>query len=273
MTPLDSTPAASSSEAIRAGTVMVEAVNLSKRYGLDRMALDHLNLEIRAGQLYALLGAHGFGKSTAINLFVAFARPTSGRAVVAGLDVAESAVEAKRQISYISARGSLYGNMTARKNIEFFTAVSTSRVVGRTAAYDAMRQFGVPERAFETKVDRVPRELRLLLWLAIAFLRETPILMLDEPTAGLDSKASADLQEHLLDFKRQGKAILLATADVFLATRVSDRIGILKDGQKVAERTRTQMLGQSLNELYFDYVGRPPTTGISRNGPVKDSPA
>lgn len=253
--------------------VLIEAIDLSKRFGPDRLALDGLNLQVRAGELYCLLGGHGAGKTTAINLFLAFARPTSGRALIGGHDVAHGAVEAKRRISYISARGALYDGMTARQNIEFFTGLgSGTKRLTRTATHDAMRQFGVPDRAFEKKVADIPREIRLLIWLTIASLRETSVVMLDEPTVDLDSRASAELQDHLLEFKRQGKALLLATADVFLASQVSDRIGILKQGRKVAERTGTQMRGQSLTELYFDYVGRPPRNGTGNGHAIAPPP-
>ena len=237
--------------------MLIEAIDLSKRFAGDRLALDGLSLQVQAGELYCLLGAQGSGKTTAIGLFLAFWRPTSGQAIVAGVDPANRPVEATRHVSYIRVQASLYDTMTPRQNIEFFTRLGMDEPAPRAAVYDAMRQYGVPERSFDRKVASLPRELRLSLWLAIASLKQTPIIILDEPTSGLDSRASADLQEHLLDFKHQGKAILLATTDVFLASQVSDRIGILKQGRKVAERTRSQMLGLSLSELYFDYVGRP----------------
>jgi ABC-2 type transport system ATP-binding protein len=248
---------------------MLEAVELSKRFGLDRLALDQLNIQVRPGELYCLLGAHGSGKTTAVNLFLDFYRPTSGRALVDGFEVARFPIDAKRRISFIGGASALYPGMTARQNIEFFTRVAGTRIESRARTYDVLRQFGVPERLFERKVADVPPEIRLLIWLSIASLRETPVLLLDEPTAGLDSRATADLQDHLLDFKRQQKAILLATSDVLLATQVSDRIGILKHGHMVVERTRSQMLGQSLTELYFDYVGRPPRNGAPAHGQAK----
>jgi len=247
---------------------MIEAVELSKRFGLDRLALDQLNFQVRPGELYCLLGAHGSGKTTAVNLFLDFYRPTSGRALVDGFDVARSPIEAKRRMSFIGGSAALYPGMTPRQNIEFFTRLAGSSG-SKTRTYDVLRQFGVPERLFERKVADVPPEIRLLIWLSIASLRETPVLLLDEPTAGLDSRATADLQDHLLDFKRQQRAILLATSDVLLATQVSDRIGILKHGQMVVERTRSQMLGQSLTEIYFDYVGRPPRNGAAAHGQAK----
>lgn len=238
----------------------IEAIALTKRVGPDRFAVDRLSFLVEAGELYCLLGAQGAGKTTAINLLVGLTRPTSGHARVAGFDPFVRPVDVKQQVSLVSVRNALYPGMSARQNVEFFTTLGTSRSIARPAIVDAMRQYGIAERHFETPVAALPQESRLSLWLAISFLRDVPIIILDEPSFGLDSRASADLQEYLLDFKRRGKALLLATTDMFLASQVSDRIGILKQGQKIAEQSGSQMLGLSLNELYFDYTGRPPRT-------------
>ena len=245
---------------------LIEALALTKRIGPDRLALDRLSFLVQAGELYCLLGAQGAGKTTAVNLLLGFARPTSGHARLAGFDPIDRPVDVKQHVSLVSIRSSLYPGMSARQNVEFFTTLGTGRSAPRPAIVDAMRQFGIAERHFETRVAALPQESRLFLWLAITFLRDTPILILDEPSSGLDSRASADLQEYLLDFKRRGKALLLATTDMFLASQVSDRIGILKQGQKIAEQTGSQMLGSSLNELYFDYTGRPPRNDSPARG-------
>lgn len=241
---------------------LIDAVDLTKRFG-DRPAVDRLSFEVRSGELYCLLGPEGSGKTTAVNLLMGFTSASEGRALVCGVDPRVHPIEARRQIAFISMHSALYGAISPRRNIEFFTRLALNRPVTRGAAYDAMRQFGIPERSFEKKVSTLPQELRLSLWLAIASLRQTPVIILDEPTFGLDSRASADLQEHLAEFRRQGKAVLLATTDVLLASQIADRIGMLKQGRKVAERTHSQMLGLSLNELHFDYVGRPPRPGTS----------
>ena len=99
--------------------------------------------------------------------------------------------------------------------------------------------------------------------MALAWVQQTPAVVLDEPTADLDSKAAADIEEPLEEFRRAGTAVLLATADVLLAAQVADRIAILKDGQIVTERGQRQMLGRSMAELYADYVGRRAPTLLS----------
>jgi ABC-2 type transport system ATP-binding protein len=149
--------------------------------------------------------------------------------------------------------------MSVLQNLEFFSRLGGSRQpFDRNAARNALRAVGIPERAFDVDLGSLNRETEMLVSFAVAKLRDTPVIVADEPAAGLDSRAAAHLQEQLLEQKEQDKAILIATADVLMASQVADRIAIIKRGKKVAERTRAQVLGLSLAELYLDYVGRPP---------------
>jgi len=242
---------------------LVEASDLSKRYSENGLVLDALNVGIRPGEVYCLFGANGAGKTTAIHLFLGLVRPTMGRATIAGIDAAHDPVGVRRHVTYISTRASLCPSLTARQNVEFFTHVGTPRKsLGRFECYNAMRRMGIPEDSLEQKVTTLPKETRLQVWLAIAWLRQSPVLLLDDPTTGLDIQALASFQEHLAEFRNEGRATLLATADVFLASQVCDRIAILKNGRTIAERTRAQILVQSLTELYLDYGGRP--SAVSR---------
>ena len=120
-----------------------------------------------------------------------------------------------------------------------------------------MRRVGIPERAFERPARELGRAVPLLLWLAIGLLKDTPILLIDEPTAGLDVYASMDLQETLVEFRERGKALLIATSDVLLAGRIATRIGIMKEGRKTVELTQAELVDRPLHELYLEYMGRP----------------
>jgi ABC-2 type transport system ATP-binding protein len=97
------------------------------------------------------------------------------------------------------------------------------------------------------------------LWLAIAWLRGGPVLLLSEPTHGLDAQATARLHTQILGFRDRRVAVIVLTADVLFASQVADRLAILKRGVKVSERTRAEVLSLSLTELYIDFVGQPPS--------------
>lgn len=99
---------------------MLQAIDLTKRYEDGLLALDHLSLEVKEGEIFCLLGANGAGKTTTINLFLNFIDPTDGAALINGIDVAKNPLEAKKYVSYVSENVMLYGNFTARQNLDFF---------------------------------------------------------------------------------------------------------------------------------------------------------
>ncbi|VAW21220.1 ABC transporter, ATP-binding protein, partial [hydrothermal vent metagenome] len=99
---------------------MLQTIELSKRYEDNILALDTLNLEVKPGEIFCLLGANGAGKTTTINLFLNFIEPTSGQALINGIDVTKEPLETKKYVSYVSENVMLYGNFTARQNLDFF---------------------------------------------------------------------------------------------------------------------------------------------------------
>ena len=113
-------------------STLIEARNLSKRYENGVLALDALNLKVNAGEIYCLLGANGAGKTTAINLFLDFIEPSSGKALLNDIDVARNPLEAKKYVAYVSENVMLYGNFTARQNLDFFARLGGRRTSART---------------------------------------------------------------------------------------------------------------------------------------------
>jgi len=234
---------------------VIQAIELTKRYEDGLLALDHLNIDVKAGQIYCLLGANGAGKTTAINLFFNFIEPTSGRARINGYDCTMESLEAKKYAAYIPETVVLYGNFSARQNLDFF-----SRLAGRTDLkkidyHMAMRQVGLPEASFEKKVKTFSKGMLQKLGIAIAMLKQAPSLILDEPTAGLDPKAAADFLELLLKLRNEGKAILMSTHDIFRAKEIADVVGIMKEGVLISERKREDMERDDLERSYLRFMG------------------
>jgi len=233
---------------------MLEARDLTKRYEDGVLALDHLNLTVDNGEIFCLLGANGAGKTTTINLFFDFIQPTSGRAVIDGIEVAADPIEAKKRASYVSENVMLYGNFTARQNLDFFTRLAGRGDLSREDYYMVLRRVGLQERAFEQRVKSFSKGMRQKLGIAIAILKEAPNVLLDEPTSGLDPKAGADFMELLLELKDEGKAIIMSTHDIFRAKAHADRVGIMKEGRLVMVRTREELTGEDLERLYLEYM-------------------
>lgn len=233
---------------------MIQAVDLTKRYEDDLLALDHLNLNIPPGQIYALLGANGAGKTTTINLFFNFIEPTSGTAFINSIDCTKNPLDAKKYAAYVSENVMLYGNFTARQNLDFFTKLAGRKNLKKEDYHMVMREVGLPERAFEQRVKTFSKGMRQKLGIAIAILKQAPALLLDEPTSGLDPKAAADFIELLLKLKNEGKAILMSTHDIFRAKEIADRVGIMKEGVLIMEKTKEDLGYEDLEKLYLKYM-------------------
>ena len=190
-------------------SAMIQAVEMSKRYENGLLGLDVLNLKVYAGEIYCLLGENGAGKTTAINLFLDLIQPTSGHAFINGVDIHKNPIEAKKNVAYVSENVMLYGNLTARQNLEFFTRLRFRQGLRRDDYYMVLREVGLQERTFEQRVKKFSKGMRQKVSIAIAITANAPAILLDEPTAGLDAKAAAEFMETLSELRAGGKAILM----------------------------------------------------------------
>lgn len=233
---------------------MIEAIQLTKRYEDGVLALDALNLKINPGEIYCLLGENGAGKTTTINLFLNFIEPTSGKPFINSIDVTRDPLEAKKFVAYLPENVMLYGNFTARQNLDFFAKLGGKRNLKKEDYHMVMRQIGLPEKAFEQKVKELSKGMRQKLGLAICMIKDAPALLMDEPTAGLDPASAAELIHLLKQLKQRGKAILMSTHDIFRTKEIADRVGIMKEGRKVMEFTREELMYENLERIYVDYM-------------------
>jgi ABC-2 type transport system ATP-binding protein len=233
---------------------MLQAIDLSKRYEDGVLALDAMNLEIREGEVFCLLGANGAGKTTTINLFLNFIEPSGGKVLVNGIDATKEPLEAKKYVSYVSENVMLYGNFTARQNLDFFARLGGKTNLTKEDYYMHMREVGLQEVAFENKLKTFSKGMRQKVGLTIAIIKDAPNILLDEPTSGLDPKAASELLMILHKQKEQGKSILMCTHDIFRAKTIADRVGIMKEGRLVMVRTREEFLDDDLEKIYMDYM-------------------
>ena len=194
---------------------MLQAIDLTKRYEDGLLALDHMSLEVKEGETFCLLGANGAGKTTTINLFLNFIEPTDGKALINGIDVTRDPLEAKKYVSYVSENVMLYGNFTARQNLDFFAKLGGKSNMSKEDYYMHMRKVGLQEEAFEMRLKNFSKGMRQKLGITIAIIKDAPNILLDEPTSGLDPKAAAEFVKILKGLRNQGKSILMCTHDIF----------------------------------------------------------
>ena len=235
---------------------MLQAHLLTKRYEDDQLALDSLNLEIKPGQIFFLLGANGAGKTTTINLFLNFLTPTLGAAYINGIDATKNPLEAKRHVSFLSENVMLYGNFSARQNLDFFAKIGGKTQMTKADYYALLRKVGLQDEAFEKNLKTFSKGMRQKVGLAIALAKDADNILLDEPTSGLDPKVAAELVVLLKEQKIAGKAILMCTHDIFRAKELADEVGIMKQGRMVKRLTRKEFLEEDLEKLYLEYMGQ-----------------
>ena len=232
---------------------MIEAVELTRTFG-STLAVDHLTLTIRPGEVFCLLGANGAGKTTTINLFLNFIAPTSGEARVCGLSVVEHPVETKKRLSYIPEQVTLYRNLSGLENLRFF-----SRLAGAAADSDQellaiLGQVGLTAPQARQRVGDYSKGMRQKIGIAITVAKGAEALLLDEPTSGLDPKASNDFSGLLTDLSARGVAILMATHDLFRAKESGTRVGIMKHGKLVETLDTAQLGHRDLEEIYLRHM-------------------
>ena len=202
-------------------------------YGAHRV-LDGLSLSVASGEIYALLGGNGAGKSTTLSALLGFVRVDGGSVRVGGIDAAADPDAARRRIAYLPENVALYEHLSAVENADYLLALSgTPR--DRPAIVEALAAAGLQERAFDQRLGGFSKGMRQKVAIAVALLREVPVLLLDEPTSGLDPRATADFNALLHAVRARGTAVLMVTHDLLSAADVADRIGFLEGGRIVAE--------------------------------------
>lgn len=211
--------------------IVIDAITL--RRGV-RTILQDLSLTVCAGEIYALLGGNGAGKSTTLSALLGFLRPDAGTVSVAGLDPVTNAEAARTKIAYLPENVALYDQLTARENIAYFMALAGA-APDQASIDEALAASGLQVEARDRRVDGYSKGMRQKVAIAMAVLRNVPVLLLDEPTSGLDPRATADFNALLGTLKARGTAILMVTHDLLGAADCADRIGFLAAGRIVEE--------------------------------------
>ncbi|GGC12462.1 ABC transporter ATP-binding protein [Novosphingobium endophyticum] len=211
----------------------IELSGVSLSYGAHRV-LDGLALRVDRGMIYALLGGNGAGKSTTLSVLLGFAKPDAGAVRVAGLDPVAKADAARQRIAYLPENVALYEHLTAIENADYLLALS-GEPKPREAIVGAFGAAGLQERAWDQQLGGFSKGMRQKVAIAVALLREVPVLLLDEPTSGLDPRATADFNGLLAAVRERGTAVLMVTHDLMSAVDVADRIGFIDAGRIVDE--------------------------------------
>ncbi len=211
--------------------------SLTKRYG-TLTAVDRLDLELRPGEIFGLLGQNGAGKTTTILMLLGLTEPTEGEARVVGLDPARNPLEVKRRVGYLPDAVGFYGGMTGRQNLRY-----TARLNGLpdreidSAVEDVLAQVGLADRGND-RVETYSRGMRQRLGIADALVKGPDILILDEPTTAIDPLGVVEILDLLRSLARdRGLTILLSSHLLSQVQSVCDRVGIFAAGRLIGQGT------------------------------------
>lgn len=249
---------------------------LTKRFGAFT-AVDALTFEVDRGSIFGFLGPNGSGKSTTIRMLCGIIRPTGGRAMVGGVDVAVDPERVKQSIGYMSQKFSLYEDLTVAENLEFYAGVYGLRGKARLARQEAVLAMSGLEERRRDLVRTLSAGVRQRLALGASLLHEPPILFLDEPTSGVDPVSRRTFWDVIYDLADAGVTILVTTHFMDEAERCG-RIAMIRDGRLAglgspADLKRDLLPGPILTvemERAFDaeeaLVGVPGVLGVSVHG-------
>ena len=222
---------------------VLHAEHLVKRFG-DRVAVDDIGFEVAPGETYGLLGPNGAGKTTTIRLVCGLLTPDSGHASVGGHEMSGDAMRAKDLVGYVPQEVALYPDLTARENLRFFGRLyALPRRVLHARVEEVLELVDLRERA-DDRVDAFSGGMRRRLNIGAGLLHRPTLLVLDEPTAGVDPQSRHAILESVRRFGAAGMAVLYTTHYMEEAERLCDRVGIIDHGRLVAEGTRRELVSR-----------------------------
>jgi ABC-2 type transport system ATP-binding protein len=210
------------------GTI-IEIEGLSKRYG-SHMAVENLTLTVRAGDVYGFLGPNGAGKSTTIRMITGLIRPGGGTARIMNLDIRDA--RAMQGVGALVESPSFYGYLSARQNLELFSGLSGG--CGMDRIERVLRMAGLADRA-DDKVKSFSHGMRQRLGIAQALLPEPRLVILDEPTDGLDPQGMRDVRRMIRGLADEGVTVFLSSHLLFEVEQVCTRVGIINRGRLEVE--------------------------------------
>jgi len=231
---------------------MLEAKKLTKKFGV-LTALDALDLKVGGGEVVCLLGANGAGKTTTINLFLGFLEPSSGAAYVNGVRVQQAPLDTKKFLAYIPEQVALYPQLSGIENLDYFLRLAGIQK-SRAQLISILTEAGLDEKAARRRASEYSKGMRQKVGIAVAMAKNASALLLDEPLSGLDPSAANALSKSLAKLRDEGRAILMATHDVFRAKEIGTRIGIMKAGKLVDTLDAASLNAGEIEEIYLAHM-------------------
>jgi ABC-2 type transport system ATP-binding protein len=239
------------------GVVAIEG--LTKDYG-DVRAVDDLSLTISEAEVFGLLGPNGSGKTTTINCLTGILKPTSGTIRVGGVDVQKDGRRAREIMGFSPQETAVYSYLTGRENVELFGALGSVRKASLKARTDyVLEKVGLTEDA-DRRVGKYSGGMKRRVSIAMALVTDPRVILLDEPTVGMDPQARRAVWDFVLELRDRGKTIVLTTHYMEEAEELCDRVGIVDHGKLIALGPPSELLAKygakDLEDVFIQLTGR-----------------
>ncbi len=239
---------------------MIQLIDLGKRFG-NLIAVDSINLKVNPGEVFGFLGPNGAGKTTTIKMMAGLIKPSSGRVIIDGWDLAENPSQAKKVIGFIPDRPFLYEKLTALEFLRFIAGLynlSSNGVEGKIDYLFGL--FGLADWQDEL-IESFSHGMKQRLVMASAFLHQPKLIIVDEPMVGLDPKGAKLVKEIFRGFCDKGGTIFMSTHTLEIAEEVCDRIAIIQEGKIITVgnmkelRERVGSDEEKLESVFFKLTG------------------
>lgn len=225
---------------------VIEAQQLTKKFG-DFAATDHVDFQVKRGEIFGLLGPNGAGKSTTFKMMCALLKPTSGKALVLGLDLKTDSGRARQHLGYMAQKFSLYGNLTVAQNLKFFSGVYGLKGKQQKDKINGMINAFNFTPILDQTPDSLPLGFKQRLALACSLMHEPDILFLDEPTSGVDPLTRREFWLHINGMVDKGVTVMVTTHFMDEA-EYCDRIGLVYRGKIIAAGSPDQLKHSVAND-------------------------
>jgi ABC-2 type transport system ATP-binding protein len=239
---------------------LIELHDLSKTYG-DKLAVKNVRLEVTGGEVFGFLGPNGAGKTTTIKMIVGLLKPSSGSVKVAGFDIQAQPLQAKSASGYVPDTPNLYAKLSGRELLRFVADLYNLDPRQAAQRADELLQMLDLAAAADDTIDSYSHGMQQKTSLAAALMHDPKVLVLDEPTVGLDPKSARLIKDLLRQMAERGAAVFLSTHILEIAERMCDRIGIINKGELIAVGTMNELraLGKageaSLEDIFLGLTG------------------
>jgi sodium transport system ATP-binding protein len=244
---------------------MIQVQELSKTFTDPkrgtRNAVDRISFEVGAGEVFGLLGPNGAGKTTTLRLIGTLLKPTGGTAIINGFDVNREPGKVREQIGFLSGDMGLYARLTPREILNFFGELNSMDTQRRAKRIGEMISLFDMGNFADVRTDKLSTGMKQKTAIARTMLHDPPVLILDEPSSGLDVPTARTIEKAIMDAKGAGKCIVYSTHVMEEAEYLCDRIGVISDGRMKMIGTMDELRAatgkQRLREIFLDLLGLP----------------